>query len=730
MKHLILGVSSPVWSAHLSPVLYLLFSSQIIKFAFLSPTLVHYQSAGPMDSARGTVSYEGRGDHNLNDHIDESPQHPSSGVHILEENVPLHDQVGRTDSRSYSKLRGNSASLEELDSDNHEYPWRPGGFRHFPYLGYISLFLSMACTGLAIFIIHLSDGQLVSEWAGSNRAQPGVLLALTSTTANTLMMISYAQGWVSFFWTQALKGNMPLSYIHYNWEAATSVWGAIKSLIRRRALRVSIVSILVATTSSLRGPLIQKASYIRTREVFPKHSMPVQVCPTTEIWTASTPDHARFRSIFLDVMRDYQDRAPIFLPGSEHCTNCSLTVKALGFRHSEPVLISHEYDFFQRPSDAKVKQGDVYGVDIFEVHTTAVGNGDHLNVSVTRKTSEQCETEVTTTSIRLYPSRVEYDLFVDRGNATFVRSSTATNNSNATQIVLSSGEPGEEDIKLIYFADIGNLLWGSRTHFSIAWGDVTMGEPIGLRWNFPTPDPGDPNGTVWSYIDYAGAASFLYERVSPNETAKACGPAFDDPLEDILNTYRELALRLSIHEGMRTFQEAIKAKIDPMSLESQQVVNYTSHQYLTEYAANWAVLAIAVTFSLLGPIAILFLFQDWYTLGRSFSFSPFELANALLPRSLPPSSSSRSTSSDDNDSIFELKQRQHQLASLIANCSSNASAEQMVELILKTAGADSTRSKEPAVQYGVLDGTGLLGFAISDANGVVHARKPRKGEML
>ncbi|KAK1779427.1 hypothetical protein QBC45DRAFT_450958 [Copromyces sp. CBS 386.78] len=612
-----------------------------------------------MDSTRGTVSYlyEGRGDHNLNDHVDESPQHPSSGVHILEENVPLHDQVGRTDSRSYSKLRGNSASLEELDRDNHEYPWRPGGFRRFPYLGYIPLFLSMACTGLAIFIIHLSDGQLVSEWAGSNRAQPGVLLALTSTTANTLMMISYAQGWVSFFWTQALKGNMPLSYLHYNWEAATSVWGAIKSLIRRRALRVSIVSILVATTSSLRGPLIQKASYIRTREVFPKHSMSVQVCPTTEIWTASTPDHARFRSIFLDVMRDYQDRAPMFLPGSEHCTNCSLT--ALGFRHSEPVVISHEYDFFQRPSDAKVKQGDVHGVDIFEVHTTAVGNGDHLNVSVTRKTSEQCETEVTTTSIRLYPSRVEYDLFVDRGNATF-----------------------------------------------------------------------NPNGTVWSYIDYAGAASFLYERVSPNETAKACGPAFDDPLEDILNTYRELALRLSIHEGMRTFQEAIKAKIDPKSLESQQVVNYTSHQYLTEYAANWAVLAIAVTFSLLGPIAILFLFQDWYTLGRSFSFSPFELANALLLRSLPPSSSSRSTSSDDNDSIFELKQRQHQLASLIANCSSNASAEQMVELILKRAGADSTRSKEPAVQYGVLDGTGLLGFAISDANGVVHARRPRKGEML
>ncbi|KAK3344976.1 hypothetical protein B0H65DRAFT_392116, partial [Neurospora tetraspora] len=233
---------------------------------------------------------------------------------------------------------------------------------------------------------------------------------------------------------------------------------------------------------------------------------------------------------------------------------------------------------------------------------------------------------------------------------------------------------------------------------------------------------------------YTGAASFLYERVSSNEMAGKCGPAFDDPMEDILNSYRELALRLSIHEGMRTYQDAIKAGNKPGALTAQQNVSYTSHQYLTEYAANKPGLALAVTFSLFGPIAIFFLFQGWQTLGRRFSFSPFELANSLLLRSPLPSSSSRSTSSDD-DSIFELKQRQHQLSSLLANCSSNASAEQLVEPIRQRAGQggdgeQDTKSKEPVVQYGVLDGTGLLGFAISDANGVVHAREPRVGEML
>lgn len=54
--------------------------------------------------------------------------------------------------------------------------------------------------------------------------QPGQLLAFTSTAANSLMILAYVQGWVSFFWIQALKGNMPVSNLHYNWEAATSLW--------------------------------------------------------------------------------------------------------------------------------------------------------------------------------------------------------------------------------------------------------------------------------------------------------------------------------------------------------------------------------------------------------------------------------------------------------------------------------------------------------------------------
>lgn len=260
-----------------------------------------------------------------------------------------------------------------------------------------------------------------------------------------------------------------------------------------------------------------------------------------------------------------------------------------------------------------------------------------------------------------------------------------------------------------------------------------------MSWSFEIPDPKNSTGTIRTYVDYKGATSFLYEQISGSDSM--CGPSFEDPTDDILNGFRELALRLSIREAIEKNKAAIDAgngtEANPPFV---QRVAYESHRFRTEYAVNTATLYAAVVISLLGPTAIFFLFSGWQTLGRSFSFSPFELANSLLLRSslpppsprssLPPSSSSPRSSRSDIDSIYEIKQRQHQLGSLLASCSSNESAEKLLESVAQMAGAGGRDSEEPVVQYGVLDGTGLLGFAISDANGVVHARMPRKGELL
>ena len=51
-------------------------------------------------------------------------------------------------------------------------------------------------------IVLGSDGGLQENWSGLR--QPGVLLAYTSTLANLLMGLAFAQATVIFFWVQAM----------------------------------------------------------------------------------------------------------------------------------------------------------------------------------------------------------------------------------------------------------------------------------------------------------------------------------------------------------------------------------------------------------------------------------------------------------------------------------------------------------------------------------------------
>lgn len=135
-------------------------------------------------------------------------------------------------------------TISEKDTETHKVPrskWKPGAFRRFPLFGIIPLILSIACeppvslpyanvalrvalsetvftnyttlplgTATAVAIILLSEGTPVDGWWSGVR-QPGVLLAYTSTIANTLMGIAFAEGAIVFFWTRAVMGKMQVS---------------------------------------------------------------------------------------------------------------------------------------------------------------------------------------------------------------------------------------------------------------------------------------------------------------------------------------------------------------------------------------------------------------------------------------------------------------------------------------------------------------------------------------
>ena len=97
-------------------------------------------------------------------------------------------------------------------------------------------------------------------------------------------------------------------------------------------LTVRVACVLVTVTSLLRGPLIQRASFVDTRPfVQGGGDISVQIMPNiTEDWAAVTlgrdNEQIAFRQGFANVTRDFQARAPVQVQGAQ-CNNCSMTIQ-------------------------------------------------------------------------------------------------------------------------------------------------------------------------------------------------------------------------------------------------------------------------------------------------------------------------------------------------------------------------------------------------------------------
>lgn len=98
---------------------------------------------------------------------------------------------------------------------------------------------------------------------------------------------------------------------------------------------IQTVSILVTITALLRGPLMQRASYVQVVGVSQNSTIDLPVnYNISSLWGGKMSglgsDYMelveQFSPGFSDVVRDYLDKAPIRIPGA-HCENCTLTIK-------------------------------------------------------------------------------------------------------------------------------------------------------------------------------------------------------------------------------------------------------------------------------------------------------------------------------------------------------------------------------------------------------------------
>ena len=252
----------------------------------------------------------------------------------IRENVPLTGPPNPKHNYNKEPMeKEQKPSVHEVNHgfQHHRHAWTPGVIKRFPLTGFGALLASMLCTAAAVIVVLLSSGDLVSQWSGTR--QPGVLLAYTSTVANTMMLVALAEAATIAFWTQAMKGTS-VSQLHYNWAAAGGVMGALGALFRGQSIRISCVSLMVALTGLLRGPLMQRASFVQTVEVSIPGTTNLPVLTTIALnntgWagevTGRSHSDVAFRTGFSQVTREFQAKAPIQIP-EVNCDNCLVTVE-------------------------------------------------------------------------------------------------------------------------------------------------------------------------------------------------------------------------------------------------------------------------------------------------------------------------------------------------------------------------------------------------------------------
>lgn len=404
-----------------------------------------------------------------------------------------------------------------------------------------------------------------------------------------------------------------------------------------------------------------------------------------------------------------------------------------GFDYSESTSDSEFLSLSKLPHPNELdapKDGIRRDEDILKIESDA--NPEYLTVLVKRKVDEGCDTNILTTRQLLYPALVKQTLIVNGGNATFLSNNWRDDivvkrryvytlqMSYKSELMMSSSElvPSSNytmSPRLNYFRVMVDKLWAAQTTLTVAWGNATIEETLEGVFIDPviTENAEDTENKVQYRVHSNGLPHDTYQR----GRSEKCGPSFMDPVDDILSTYRELTLRLAVRDAMDRNSAALSAGNIAGMPEVFQTVQCKSYQSRAEYTYSLGILIVAVVISLPGPLATFRLFLPLRELRRDFSMSPLELANALLAGS-PPQTEMAGTDSDTirtvtttEDEVTDRTPIIMDLATFLAGCNSNVSAEEIVSYIHQC-------SEEPTVRYGPLDSTNRIGFAILGSEGV------------
>lgn len=181
--------------------------------------------------------------------------------------------------------------------------WVSLTWRRLPLAGIGALVLASACMLSAIAVVFALDGMPVGSWA----IQPTVWLSIFSTLASMALYFALAEGVRVTWWRHAINGDVTLAELHRFWDHSTSVFAALTA---GRNMNMVAIACVLATVTGVKGPLLQRASSVGTRNSIEDITLDARMARNIGIgWagTGGTRDKATqfFTSQFATVVDDW-----------------------------------------------------------------------------------------------------------------------------------------------------------------------------------------------------------------------------------------------------------------------------------------------------------------------------------------------------------------------------------------------------------------------------------------
>ncbi|KAH8656647.1 hypothetical protein BGZ60DRAFT_532226 [Tricladium varicosporioides] len=537
-----------------------------------------------------------------------------------------------------------------------------------PLAGIASLVFVVLLTATATAILAASDGSPLSDWQVlGSQVQPQVWLSVLTTLMDVMLVFGLAEGTMLKFWRHSSRGTS-LGELHEIYESGF-VLTSLKRLFTG-SFNIVVFACLVNAISTLRGPLFQRASTVQGGAI--RHTSGIGDMLIAQSFPMGFFEETAVRGFkpeFQDVLEGFTMRRPL---NSSHlpCRGiCEGKVKSFGIF---PTCTTSSFDFLLEEGAINyVENGtsnistpymweyttseNKFSIPVFGVNmsltqrndtnflTTDVKLMQPVTVATTFKQAPACHGVISNTVCNISFSPMNFDVVFNNGTLTLKyphwQNDTRLDFDDTWDNILTSSVSGTISVLI----DLVNSLYTQSYNLTYSTSDHLWPDPT----YFFSRDV-NPMTTLPFVKNHIQSNRAQFE--SSGADAANCNVTWNDPMQDVLDSLREIMFRSAVEmpkSNLTDFWAAMSelqtwwmvptdSDLSPHGNYSTagnwtQTVHYVGTETRVVYRTNWTFAAFATVVSLLGVVACAPLYWGWWELPRdgAKSFNPIIVADAF-----------------------------------------------------------------------------------------------------